>query len=152
MQYGQMNCWRQDVTPNQLLREKYPFTYSWMERMDDLSGIEIDEPQEPDLKRLPFIVMELLKVAGDCYMPFLAANAKALSSREKTFEVEVKVKGKYVKHRQGPFKWQGKCLKTLREKLNSLQGDPHFGELRTILQGTNCWDVLNGSKLMVSKL
>merc|ERR1712083_219488 len=120
--------------------------------MDDLSGVEIDEQREPDLNRLPAIVKELLAVAGNCYMPFLAANADALQTGKKTFEVQVKVNGKSVMHRQGPFMWQGKCLLTLRQKLNALRTDSSFDDLKRILMECNCWDVLNGPIKRSSKL
>ena len=61
----------------------------------------------------------LLAQAGDTYLPFLKANADALAAGAGTFEV--KLEG--ARYAQGVFKYQAKCLDTLRSGWNALNAD-----------------------------
>ena len=146
--YGQMSQWKVDMTPNKILRESYPFTFCWLDFMDDLSGLTVDDGMEFKLTK---IAMDLLRVCGSVYLPFLQANDEALKQGMDAFAVDFEVNGKVIRHKQAPFKWQQKCLQVLRRKLENLKGDEGFDELQKILKETGCWDVLS-QNLKMAKL
>jgi glutathione S-transferase len=134
---GQLYPMSLDPTPMALMRETAPFTYLWVERMGDTSGVEgtwrgAEEPHPP-------AVVDLLRMAGTYYLPFLQANARALANGEPM--VEVTLDGQPF--RQGAFKYQGKCLKWLREELASLSPGPQ-GRIEPLLRETGCWESLAG--------
>ena len=83
-------------------------------RLDDASGVEgtwIDAAAP-----LPQGTAALLKHAGETYLPFLAANARALREGAETFEVELLGQP----FAQAPFRYQGKCFDALRKRLAAL--------------------------------
>lgn len=115
--YGQFSQLVVDPTPNDLLRAIAPFTVRWIMHMDDLSGID-GEWRAPDAA-LPPIVDQLLAFAGEVYMPFLEANAAALAAGHETFTVELLGRP----YTQGTFKYQARCLETLRRGYRALGAD-----------------------------
>ena len=58
----------------------------------------------------------MIAYSGEVYLPFLAANAAAVESREETFSVELE--GKL--YSQVVFKYQVKCLDELKTRYLSL--------------------------------
>ena len=82
---------------------------------------------------LPETLIALLRHCGETYLPFLAANTRALY--EGAGEVALEIKGRpYV---QPPFRYQGKCHDALRKKLAALPGDVRR-RLDPVLEQTGC--------------
>ncbi|MBI1197995.1 MAG: glutathione S-transferase [Phenylobacterium sp.] len=106
--YGQFSQLIVDPTPNDLLREIAPFTVRWLMHLDDASGVD-GSWRKPDEALAP-AVEKLLAFAGEVYFPFLEANARALRAGEETFTVELLGKP----YTQGAFKYQARCLESLR--------------------------------------
>jgi glutathione S-transferase len=102
--YGQLKVMSVDPTPMAWLRTETPYLYRWLDHADDASGID-----GPWSEGISTVVRELLAIAGETYLPFLAANAEAIDSGSATFSLEIE-KGRYE---QGVFKYQVKCLQTL---------------------------------------
>jgi glutathione S-transferase len=113
--YGQLKV---DPTPMVWLRAETPYLYRWLDLADDASGLDGDW-LEPGAAIAAAPVKALLAQAGDTYLPFLKANADALAAGAGTFEV--KLEG--ARYAQGVFKYQAKCLDTLRSGWNALSAD-----------------------------
>jgi glutathione S-transferase len=122
-----------DPTPAALTLAAAPRVVAWVDRMEDLSGLEPGDdgwiPAEP----LPGAVRALLAEAGRVHAPFLLANADAV--RRGAAQVECTIDGKAW--RQAPFPYQAKCLDALRQLHAALAP----GERRVAdaaLAGTGC--------------
>ena len=116
--YGQLKVMSVDPTPMAWLRAETPYLYRWLDLADDASGLYGDW-LEPGAAIAAAPVKALLAQAGDTYLPFLKANADALAAGAGTFEV--KLEG--ARYAQGVFKYQAKCLDTLRSGWNALSAD-----------------------------
>jgi hypothetical protein len=127
--FGQFSQLIVDPTPNDVLRATAPFTVRWIMQMDDLSGLEGEWTPEA---RAP-AVERLLAFAGEVYLPFLVANARAVEAGEETFEVSLLGKP----WRQGAFKYQAKCLAELRRRYAALDA-PVRAALGPLLDRTHC--------------
>lgn len=121
--YGQLKVMSTDPTPMAWMRADVPYLYRWIDHADDAGGIAGDWSEglsEP--------VRALLSIAGETYLPFLAANAKAQAAGEDTFSLTIEG-GTY---RQGVFGYQAKCLMQLREAWGQLD-DEVRGELAAMI-------------------
>jgi glutathione S-transferase len=122
-----------DPTPAALTLAAAPRCVAWVERMEDLSGLEPAEDGWISPEPLPAPLRALFVEVGRVHAPFLLANAEAVMRG--AAEVECKVDGQAW--RQVPFPYQAKCLAALRQLHASL--DP--GERRVAdgaLAGTGC--------------
>ena len=75
----------------------------------------------------------MLAEAGRTYAPFMVANAEALMSGAD--EVVCQIDGQ--NYRQGPFKYQGKCLTWMRDAHAAL-ADADRARVDELLAGTGC--------------
>jgi hypothetical protein len=78
-----------------------------------------------------------LRIAGELYLPFLAANAEAFAKG--LDRLEINVWG--LPYALAPFKYQVKCLQQLRYKFAALDPESRAA-LRPMLERTGCWDHL----------
>ena len=122
-----------DPTPAAVALETAPRVYAWLERVEDLSGIEIDEADWLARDALPDTVRALLGEVGRVYAPFLLGNAAALERGADQVECEIDGR-KWV---QKPFPYQGKCLRWLRERHAAL-GAGDREAVDAVLAGTGC--------------
>ncbi|MFS8184681.1 glutathione S-transferase N-terminal domain-containing protein [Pseudovibrio denitrificans] len=109
--FGQLYQLKDDPTPSAMLQKEFPFVFRWLDHIDDASGFEGEWVSEltPALK-------DLLKMAGDTYLPFLSANARAIDKGETTFTADLP-EGFFT---QEIFKYQKKCLDRLRDEWTKL--------------------------------
>jgi glutathione S-transferase len=99
--FGQMSQLVRDPTPRALVEQTYPFAAHWTRSLLDLSGLEGEWGGEA--------YAPMAKLAARLYLPFLAANAEAAAGES---EVRMTVEGH--PYAQAPFKYQVRCLETLR--------------------------------------
>ena len=111
--YGQLSQLATDPTPDAMMRADFPYSYRWLSHIDDMSGIEGAWDAPGDIRP---VVVHILRVAGQVYMPFLLANAAALEAGQETFNIEVND----LPYSQGVFKYQAKCLAELRARYAAL--------------------------------
>ncbi len=133
--YGQLKplLWW-DPTPVAIAVERAPRAVNWIERVDDLAWWPVDgDAGWSPVDELDHTVRDLLVEAGRTYAPFMVANADALDSGAD--EVVCEIDG--TEYRQGPFKYQGKCLQWLRDGYHALS-DSDRSRVDTVLAGTGC--------------
>lgn len=129
--FGQLQILSVDPTPMAEMRARAPDVYCWLLRLDDASGVEgawLDAAAP-----LPDTLGALLAHCAVTYLPFLAANTRALQHGLE--EVEVEIGGR--RYAQAPFRYQGKCHDALRKKLAAL-GPEVRRRLDPILEETGC--------------
>lgn len=128
--YGQLKVMSYDPTPMAWMRAQVPYLYRWLDHADDASGIGGDWLNGEEALASPAIG-KLLAQAGDTYLPFLLANAQAIEAGAETFALTLE-RGAYE---QGVFKYQVKCLASLRDEWQRLAGDTRVGLARLIGPG-----------------
>jgi glutathione S-transferase len=133
--FGQLSEMATDPTPMRIMRERAPFTDHWVRRLDDASGVE--GAWSPREQALGGLTEALLRIAGELYLPFLAANADAFAKG--LDRLEINVWG--LPYALAPFKYQVKCLQQIREKFAALDGDDRSA-LKPVLERTGCWTIL----------
>ena len=111
--YGQLSQLGTDPTPQAMMRADYPYTYRWLAHVDDMSGTEGEWEQG-----IAPVVAELVRIAGQVYVPFLRANEQAAEAGAETFRMEAMG----LPYEQGVFKYQIKCLSELRARYARLEG------------------------------
>ncbi len=133
--YGQLSQLASDPTPRAILREAAPYTDRWVVQMDDLCGLEGDwcAPEEALLDG----VLDLLRMCGEVYLPFLAANAAAFESGAGSFSTRLRG----LDHAQGTFKYQVKCLYEIQRRYALLEGKVRE-RIEPILAETGVLDTL----------
>jgi glutathione S-transferase len=121
-----------DPTPAAVTLAEAPRCVAWVERMEDLSGLEpaddgwisADPPPEP--------VRALLAEVGRVHAPFLLANADAVARGAE--QVACSLDGK--PWRQAPFPYQAKCLAALRQLHATLEpGERRLADAALVVTG-----------------
>ncbi|MGA0600291.1 glutathione S-transferase family protein [Caulobacter sp. KR2-114] len=117
--YGQLSQLARDPTPRRLMRERYPAAFTWVETLDDASGLEPGPWRDPAAP--PSAALQgLLAMASDVYLPFLAENARALADGRS--ELHITLAGH--PYAQAPFGYQAKCLAALKAAFQALAPEP----------------------------
>lgn len=129
--FGQLSQFVVDLAVIEPARTKAPFTMRWVLLVHDLSGLEGE--WRPDDEPLRPAVEALLQIAGEDYLPFLAANA--LAWEEKAPVVRHESSG--LAYEQAPYRYQVKCLAELRRKFAGLSPAARE-ELGPLLERTGC--------------
>jgi glutathione S-transferase len=122
-----------DPTPATLTLAEAPRCVAWVERMEDLSGLEPEDADWVSADPAPEPLRALLAEVGRVHAPFLLANAAAIASG--AGQVECSIDGK--PWRQAPFPYQGKCLDALRKQYGALAA-PERVVVDAALSGTGC--------------
>ncbi len=122
-----------DPTPMQITLNTAPRVSAWVNIMDDLSGLDVDQSAWYNRDQISNSLRPLLTEIGRSYVPVMRANARALASGEKN--VDTTVTGKAWQ--QPVFPYQARCLQWLRERYGALDnGDRQWVD--TVLSGTGC--------------
>jgi len=131
-QFTQLVKW--DPTSMAIAVRRAVKTLNWTDRMDDLSWLPVDgDDGWATLEDLPVATRKLLGEIGSTYAPFMVANAQALVSGAD--EMVCEINGQT--YRQGPFAYQGKCLKWLRDDYAALSNTDR-SRVDAALEGTGC--------------
>ncbi len=134
--YGQLAQLATDPTPMRIMRQLAPMTDHWVRRLDDASGVDGAWASREDALSESGWVAALLAIAGEVYLPLLVANAEAFAQgRDK---LEIAAWG--LPYVLTPFKYQVKCLESLRGRFAALCADDR-AVLRPVLERTGCWGI-----------
>jgi len=142
--YGQLTqLTRWDPTAVAVAVDVAPKVVNWVERTDDLSWLPVDgDAGWSSLDALDPATSDLLREIGRSYAPFMIANAHALMSGADEVVCQiVEPDGTSREYRQGPFKYQGKCLQWLREGYAALAAGDR-DRVDAVLNGTGCEQLL----------
>ena len=129
--FGALFTCRNDPTPGDIMRSRSPATLDWIYSLDEASGIEGNWIASP--LDIPSAVEDLLRLAGETYLPFLIANDRAIDGNDR--KVSLQLLG--VPYNQAPFRYQAKCLHWLKTEFASLVGDERDFAV-DLLQKTGC--------------
>lgn len=95
---------------------RHPRVRAWIDRMEDLSGLEPSAADWMSRDEALHVCAPLLAEIGRVYAPFLIANAAAVQAGEANFETTIDG----APWSQPTFPYQAKCLHWLRETLEAL--------------------------------
>jgi len=112
--FGQLKVLADDPTPMAVMRGRAGNLVDWLRFLDDASGVTGDW-QAPDAATGDGVT-GLLALCGAAYLPFLAANSRALDNGDEAAELEIFGRP----YRQPPFGYQAKCLAVLRAEFAKL--------------------------------
>jgi len=126
-----------DPTPAAVALELAPRAVAWCDLVEDLSGLEPSASDWTARAAVPHTLRALLAEVGRTYVPFLLANAAALDRGDEQVECEIDGR-KWV---QRSFRYQGKCLRRLREAYTALMQEDR-NTVADILAGTGCEPLL----------
>jgi glutathione S-transferase len=124
-----------DPTPSAVAAEVAPRVIAWVNRVEDLAWLDVDDEAGGWASRdpIPDTLRALLREIGRVYAPFLLANAAALDAG--AAQVTCAIDG--ARWEQKPFPYQAKCLRWLREGRAALAaGDRAWVD--GVLAGTGC--------------
>jgi glutathione S-transferase len=113
--YGQFSQLARDPTPRAMIRRDFPAAFTWIETLDDASGLEPGPWRDPAAEPSPALA-GLCALASELYLPFLAENARALA--EGRPELRMTLLGR--PYAQTPFGYQAKCLAALKSAFAAL--------------------------------
>jgi glutathione S-transferase len=139
--YGQMTQLAIVEPTSAAVARRFPRVRAWIDRMEDLSGLEPAASDWIFLADGGQALRPLLSEIGRVYAPFLLANSEAVAQGRENFETEID--GRPWK--QPAFPYQAKCLGWIREAYHALDG-----EMRAIvdasLSATGCEAMLRSSR------
>ena len=108
-----------DPTPRDLITAQFPRIYAWTEVMEDLSGLQVADDDWLAGDALPDSLGNLLQEIGALYLPYLLANAEAVTRAAEQMQTELDGRA----WTQNPFPYQAKCLLWLREQYATLSAN-----------------------------
>lgn len=77
-----------DPTPARIMHDEAPHVYEWLARLWNARATRVNGPLHP-AGSIPEDWRPILTDMGQCYLPYLNANALAWSKRHKAFDVEI---------------------------------------------------------------
>lgn len=114
-----------------IMRASAPRSEHWLRRLDDASGV--DGAWQASRHDIPGPVIDLAAIAGEIYLPYLCANARALAAGESAFDVALRG----AAYTQPVFRYQAKCLAQLKQRFAALPAAAQE-DLGPVLERTGC--------------
>jgi hypothetical protein len=131
--YGQLTQLGIVEPTSAALMARHPRVRAWLDRVEDLSGLEPEADRWSSREAATAACRPLLSEIGRVYAPFLLANADAAARGADTVEAEIDGRP----WRQPTFPYQAKCLTWLREGYAALSATDRSA-IDAMLAGTGC--------------
>lgn len=112
---------------------RFPRVRAWIDRVEDLSGLEPKDGDWMSREQAAFACRPLLVEIGRVYAPFLLANAKAATAGAENFDAEIDGRP----WTQPTFPYQAKCLQWIREAYSGLPASDRAA-VDGMLAGSGC--------------
>ena len=122
-----------DPTARAIAFEKSARVMSWVDLMEDLSGLETDESDWITFENAKESLGELFEEIGRVYVPALLANKRAVVDEIEIWETQIDG----VRWKQKKFPYQAKCLTWINEEFNQL-GEDDQHKVRSFLSKVGC--------------
>lgn len=119
---------------------RHPRVRAWLDRVEDLSGLEPTESDWMSREEAATACRPLLTEIGRVYAPFLLANARAVAESAATFDATIDGRP----WTQPTFPYQAKCLTWIREGHAALSPADRVA-VDAMFAGTGCEAMVAGS-------
>jgi glutathione S-transferase len=130
-----------DPTPAARLNKASPRLRAWIDRADDLSGLEPQPADWLSLDQAAGALPALLREIGRVYAPIMLANAAAVARGEESFTTEVDGR----EWTQPVFAYQAKCLDWLRAEFSALPQDDQ-DRITSLLNTSGCGGLVEAGR------
>lgn len=133
--FGALFTCRNDPTAGRYIRAHSMPTMDWLYALDEASGVNGDWLDAS--AGLDAGITGLLSVAGQAYLPFLAANKRAYEGGEPWVTLDIYGS----RYRQAPFRYQTKCFDELRNAWRDLPADAQE-RIRPAMRDSGCLEFI----------
>ncbi len=108
-----------DPTPAQIADNLSWRLRAWTERLEDLSGVSLNDGQWFERNIVIANIQPLLNEIGQTYVPVMLANFEAIANGETEFELKIG----QATWRQKTSNYQEKCISLLRDRFDNLSAN-----------------------------
>ena len=130
-----------DPTSSAIAHNISPRAISWIDQMEDLSGLNVHEEDWITFEQAERNLSNIFEEIGKVYMPALLANSNAINQNEKTWTANIDG----AEWNQKSFPYQAKCLQWINNEFEVLGNDDQE-DILNFLRNTGCSDLILGRK------
>ena len=130
-----------DPTSSAIAHNISPRAISWIDQMEDLSGLNVHEEDWITFEQAERNLSNLFEEIGKVYVPALLANSNAINQNEKTWTANIDG----AEWNQKSFPYQAKCLQWINNEFEVLGNDDQE-DILNFLRNTGCSDLILGRK------
>ena len=130
-----------DPTSSAIAHNISPRAISWIDQMEDLSGLNVHEEDWITFDQAEKNLSNVFEEIGKVYMPALLANSNAINQNEKTWTANIDG----AEWNQKSFPYQAKCLQWINDEFEVLSHDDQK-DILNFLKNTGCSDLILGEK------
>ena len=130
-----------DPTSSAIAHNISPRAISWIDQMEDLSGLNVHEEDWITFDQAEKNLSNVFEEIGKVYMPALLANSNAINQNEKTWTANIDG----AEWNQKSFPYQAKCLQWINNEFEVLGNDDQK-DILNFLRNTGCSDLILGRK------
>ena len=130
-----------DPTSSAIAHNISPRAISWIDQMEDLSGLNVHEEDWITFEQAERNLSNIFEEIGKVYVPALLANSNAINQNEKTWTANIDG----AEWNQKSFPYQAKCLQWINNEFEVLGNDDQK-DILNFLRNTGCSDLILGEK------
>ena len=130
-----------DPTSSAIAHNISPRAISWIDQMEDLSGLNVHEEDWITFEQAERNLSNIFEEIGKVYVPALLANSNAINQNEKTWTANIDG----AEWNQKSFPYQAKCLQWINDEFEVLSHDDQK-DILNFLKNTGCSDLILGRK------